>query len=74
MPSWLMSPGPVLLHRFVRTNKNAPLVDQVDLQEANLTYVHVRYWDGRESTVSFRDLATCSCSPVDVGCAQPPPI
>ena len=69
MPSWLMSPGPVLLCRFVRTNKNDPLVDQVDPQEANLTYVDVRYLDNWESTVSFRDLAPYSCSPVDVGCA-----
>ena len=69
MPSWLMSPGPVLLRRFVLTNNNDQLVDQVDLQEANLTYVDVRYLDGRESTVSFRDLAPCLCSPVDVGCA-----
>ena len=41
MPSWLMSPGPVLLRRFGHTND--PLVDQVDLQEANLNYVHVRW-------------------------------
>ena len=35
MLSWLMSPGPLLLHQFVCANKNDPLVDQVGLQEAN---------------------------------------
>ena len=30
MPSWLMSPGPVLLLRFIHANTNDPLVDQVD--------------------------------------------
>ena len=56
------------------SNKNDPLVDQVDLQEADPTYAHVRYLDGRESTIFLRDLAPCPCIPVDVGHAQPPPI
>ena len=73
-PSWLMSPCPVLVCRFIHANKNDPLVDQVDLQEADPTYPHVRYLDGRESTVYLRDLAPCPCSPVCFGCAQPPPI
>ena len=62
MPSWPMSPSPVLLRRFIRANKNDLLVDQVDLQEANLTYAHVCYLDGRKYTVSFRDLAPCQPS------------
>ena len=32
VPSWLNSPGPVLLRRFVRTSKNDPLVDQVEYE------------------------------------------
>ena len=59
LPAWLMSPGPVLLRRFVRTNKNEPLVDEVDLLEANPTFANIRYSNGRESTVSVRDLAPC---------------
>jgi len=59
LPTWLQSPGPVLLRRFVRVSKNDPLVDQVELKEANPTYAHIRYMDGRESTVSLRDLAPC---------------
>ena len=73
MPSWLMSPGPVLLCRFVGAKKNDPLVDQADLQEAN-QLPYVRFLDGRESTLSLRDLAPYQCGPVDVGHAQPPPI
>ena len=57
LPSWLLSPGTVLLRRFVRHSKYEPLVDEVELVEANPQYAHVRYPDGRESTVSIKDLA-----------------
>ena len=57
MPSWLATPGPVLLHRHVRNTKYEPLVDQVDLVEANPEYALIRYPDGRKSTVSLHDLA-----------------
>ena len=60
-----MSPGPVLLRRFVRTNAESPLVDPVELLSANPTYAHVRYPDGRESTVSLRDLAPCPRAPAE---------
>ena len=52
-----MMPGPVLLRKFVRTNKNDPLVDQVELLDVNPTYANIRHKDGRETTVSVRDLA-----------------
>ena len=64
LPSW-MSPGPVLLRRFVRTNAESPLVDPVELLDANPTYAHIRYPDGRESTVSLRDLAPCPRTSID---------
>jgi len=52
-----LSPGPVLLRRFVRT-KGEPLCDEVELSlDANPTYAHVRYPNGNESTVSTSDLA-----------------
>lgn len=57
LPTWLSSPGKVLLRRFVRHSKNEPLVDEVDLLEANPQYAHIRHADGRESTVSIKDLA-----------------
>ena len=43
LPTWLMTPGPVLLRRFVRTNKNDPVVDPVELIECNPTYANIRY-------------------------------
>ena len=46
-----------MLRRYVRNSKNDPLVDEVELVEANPQYAHVRFPDGRESTVSVKDLA-----------------
>ena len=57
LPTWLLVPGPVLLRRFVRRSKQEPLVDEVQLIEANPQYAFIRYPDGRESTVSIKDLA-----------------
>ena len=57
LPSWLLEPGKVLLRRFVRHSKQEPLVDEVELLEANPQYAHVRFPNGRETTVSVRDLA-----------------
>lgn len=56
LPSWLISQGPVLLRRFVRT-KSDPLCDEVHLIEANHNYARIRYNDGHESSVSTSDLA-----------------
>ena len=58
VPSWLTTPGPVLLHRFVRS-KSDPLCDQVELIKANQSYAHTRHPDGRETTMSLMDLAPC---------------
>ena len=59
LPSWLTSPGTVLLRRFVRQRKSDPLCDEVELVEANPSFAHVRYPDGRETTVALKDLAPC---------------
>ena len=56
MPSWLMSQGPVWLRKHVR-RKSDPLVEEVTLLDANPKYAHIKYQDGRETTVSLRDLA-----------------
>ena len=58
MPSWLITPGPVLLKRHVHTSKDDPLVDEVVLLQANQQYAHIRYSDSRETTVSVRHLAS----------------
>ena len=52
-----MSPGLVLLRRFVRFCKNGPPVDQVEFFDANPTSANIRYSNGRGSTASIRDLA-----------------
>ena len=56
LPYWLVQPGHVLLRRFIR-NKNQPRADTVELIEANPNFAHIRFPDGRESTVSVFDLA-----------------
>lgn len=57
VPTWLTQPGPVYMKRHVRASKYEPLVEEVQLLEANPTYAHVRLPDGRETTVSVRHLA-----------------
>ena len=59
VPTWLMTPGTVLMKRHVRNSKYDPLVEEVELIESNPEYAYVRYPDGRESTVSLRHLAPC---------------
>ena len=57
VPSWLITPVPVLLKHYVCTNKDEPLVDEVELLHANPQYAHVRYADGQETTLSLCHLA-----------------
>ena len=59
-------PGPVMLRRFVRHTKNDPLVDEVHLMDINPSYAHIRYPDGRESTVSIKILSACPAPPIAV--------
>ena len=40
-----------------RTSKRDPLVDEVELLQANPHNAHVRYPDGRETTVATKHLA-----------------
>ena len=46
-----------MLKRQVRHSKTEPLVDEVELLQANPNYAHVRYPDGQDTTVSTRHLA-----------------
>ena len=55
IPSWL-KPGPIYVKRHVR-NKHEALIDEAELIELNPNYAHVRMQDGRETTVSIRDLS-----------------
>ena len=83
IPTWLTVLGPVYVKRNVRNSKMDPLVDQVDLLQVNPHYAHVRYPDGRETTVSTKSLAprgqlTTEVLPVkppaEVQSATPPPV
>ena len=57
IPSWLAEPGPVHVKRHVRHSKFDPLVEKVGVLQANPHYAHIRYPDGRETTVSTKHLA-----------------
>ena len=56
LPTWLSTPGPVLLRRHVQASKYEPLVDEVVLFEANPQYAHIRFTNGCKSTHSVSDL------------------
>ena len=57
LPSWLSQPGPVFVRKFVRTSKSDSLVEPASLINATPHYARVQYGDGREATVSTKDLA-----------------
>lgn len=57
LPTWLSSPGPVLLKRMARSSKYDPLVDEVELLECNPSYARIRLPDGRQDNVSLSRLA-----------------
>ena len=59
IPSWLLNPGPVF-QNFVR-NKGDPLCNKAELIETNSKFSHVRFKDGKECTVSTKDLAPKPC-------------
>lgn len=45
LPTWLTSPGPVLLHCHVQNSNYDPLVDEPDLIEANPQYPQIQLAD-----------------------------
>ena len=53
----MLQPGPVLLRHFVQT-KNQPLVEVVELIEANPNFAIVKISGGKESTVFVTDFAS----------------
>ena len=56
-PGWLSTPGQVLLKKHFRKSKYNPLIEEVKLIETNSQYAHIRYPNGKETTVSVRHLA-----------------
>ncbi|GFV21942.1 putative retrovirus-related pol polyprotein from transposon opus [Trichonephila clavipes] len=57
IPTWLTKPAPVLMKNQMHANKYKPIVQEVELIEANPDYAHVKLGDGRETTVCVRHLA-----------------
>ena len=57
MPTWQITPGTVLLCRFIR-DKSDPQCEQVKLLDANSTCTHFVLPDACESTVSTSHLAS----------------
>ena len=53
----MATPGPVLLKRFTCNSKYDPLVEEVELLEANPRYNHVRFSTGSEDTVANKHFA-----------------
>jgi hypothetical protein len=53
----LMYPGPVLMKKHACASKYGPLVEQVDLTEANPDYAYVKLAGGRVTAVSTHHLA-----------------
>jgi transposase InsO family protein len=57
LPSWLLEAKSVLVRRHIRSSKNDPLVDLAKVVEVNPNYVVVQLPNGRETSVSLRDVA-----------------
>ena len=58
LPDWLSTPGAtILMKRHQRNSKYEPLTDRVELVNCNPQYAQVRLPNGRETSVSLRDLA-----------------
>jgi transposase InsO family protein len=60
IPSWLLEAKTVLIRRHVRTNKNDPLTDRAEIVQVNPHNAIVRFENGRETSVSLRDIAPFS--------------
>ena len=64
-PIWITEPGPVYVRKHVR-DKYDPVVEEMDLLNANPNYAVVRSLEGHEITVSARDIAPTPASPEEV--------
>ena len=58
--SWLSSTRNVLVRRHNCHSKYDPLVEEADFIHTTPQYTHVRFRNGRETTVSLRDVAPLS--------------
>ena len=49
--------GTIYISNLIRTSKNDPVVDEVELLHINPTYAWIKKPDGRETSISHRNLA-----------------
>lgn len=70
VPLWLSTPGPVLMKRNLHQSKYEPIVEQLDLIEANPEYVHVHLADDRETIGLNKQFASAGSSPSENLIAQ----
>lgn len=64
IPTWLTKPSRIYMKKFRRQSKYDPLLEEVELVNANPDYATIRYADGREDTVSVRRLAPSVNAPI----------
>ena len=62
IPTWLTRFKSALLKRHLRGSKYEPLVETVEILKVNPNYAHVRFNNGRETTVSL-----CHITPLGDG-------
>ena len=72
IPTWLTSQGKVLLKNFNRQSKYDPLIEEVELVEANPEYAFVRFGNGKETSVSLKHLAPLGDNLCTKKCIIPP--
>ena len=56
----MYTPGTLLLRWHNRQSKYDPFVEEIELLDANPEYAHVKFENGRESTISLLDLVPYS--------------
>ena len=57
IPTWLTSQNKILIRNFNRQSKHDPLVEELELVEANPEYAYVRFPNGRETSIAIKNLA-----------------
>ena len=67
-PLWMTEPGPVYVRKHIR-DKYDPIVGEVELLNANQNHAVTKYPEGREVTVSARDIAP-TATPSNTGDQQ----
>ena len=68
-PIWMTEPGPLYVRKHIR-DKYDPVVEEMDLLNANPNYAVVRSPEGREVTVSARDIAPSPACPGEANESQ----